>query len=1043
MKERMILLTALVMILAVTPDWAQRKSKKQEPAPAPEAPVKMVDAKEYSGMTFRNIGPFRGGRAVAVCGVVQDPYTFYFGSTGGGVWKTENGGETWKNITDGYLKTGSIGAIDVSRSDPNVVVVGTGEGPVRGVMTSHGDGVYISTDGGATWSNKGLDRVRQIPKVRIHPQDPNIIYVAAQGSPYAPTPDRGVYRTLDGGKNWEKVLFVNDSAGVCDLSMDMTNPRVLYAAFWHHQRLPWKMVSGGQYSSIWKTTDGGDTWTKLTKGLPKSIMGKIGVSVSAADPQRVYAVIESEEGGLYRSDDAGNSWTRINKDRILQARSWYYMHVFADPHDANRVVVLNAPYLLSEDGGKTFRTVPTPHGDNHDLWVHPLDLNIQINSNDGGANISYNRGLTWSTQANQPTAQFYRINADNRFPYYVYGGQQDNTSVCIPSRSDRPGIANSEFYPVGGCESAYCAFDPDNPRFVYAGCYQGIISETDTELKISKDIMAYPYLGLGSKPSDVKYRFNWNAPILVSQHDPKVIYHGGNQVLKSSDRGTTWSEISPDLTRNDPNKLDFGGGPITNEGAGGEVYQAVYYLAESPFDANELWAGSDDGLVHMTRDGGQNWADVTPPGLMEGQIKSLEVSPNTPGKVYVIYNHYKFNDFKPHIYITTDFGKTWTDHVQGIAPEAHVRVVREDPVRKDLLFAGTETGLYISINGGMQWDSFQLNLPVVPITDLMIHHGDLLVATQGRAFWIMDDLTPLREMQPKTAGQVALLAPRDPILFGGPRRESLTMGTNPDYGLALYYQVNEKLDSSDIKIRILDDHGKILNGQPLGANKKELDKMPGLHKYVWDMHVQDKPEVKGVLTLGGRGGHLVTPGKYTVRVVVGKDSIDQTFMVDADPRLDITDPAAYQEKRKLLDQLDAAARSLNEEVNTLTAIKQQLEDFVKRPGLDTSLKRACTEVVKSIEKVDKTLVQRKQQTFQDVINFPNQLDAELKHIEGLLEDGYLPVTNGQKMRVHDVMDKWEKSEVKINELYKKVGDLNQMIQEAAVPVIQVDRKAKT
>jgi hypothetical protein len=494
------------------------------------------------------------------------------GSTGGGLWKTEDGGSHWKNISDGFFKTGSVGAIQVAHSDPNVVLVGMGEAPIRGVMTSHGDGVYKSTDAGATWTNLGLSQVRQISKVRIHPQDANLIYVAAQGSPYVPTVERGVFRTKDGGKNWEKILFVNDSSGACDLSMDMRNPRVLYAAFWDHQRLPWYIRSGGKGSSIWKSTDGGDTWKKLTNGLPKSIMGKIGISVSMANPQRIYALVESEDGGLYRSDDGGNTFVLINGDRILRARAWYYMHVYADPQNPDRVVVLNAPYMESTDGGKTFKNVSTPHGDNHDLWINPNNNLIMANSNDGGSNITYNGGLNWSTQDNQPTAQFYRVNADNRFPYWLYGGQQDNTAVAVMSRTSGPGISGKDFINIAGCESAWPAFDPNNPRYIYSGCYQGIIEEFDWETKEIKDVMAYPFLGLGSIPGELKYRFNWNAPILVSKFNPNVIYHGGNKVLKSSDRGIGWQEISEDLTRNEKSKQGKGGGPITNEGAGGENY---------------------------------------------------------------------------------------------------------------------------------------------------------------------------------------------------------------------------------------------------------------------------------------------------------------------------------------------------------------------------------------------------------------------------------------------------------------------------------------
>ncbi len=558
MKKLLILLiSALFCAISPMATFSQKKKKDQGVNQPQEEVFQHTD--HLTAMKWRNIGPFRGGRSTTVCGVPSNTLVYYMGTTGGGVWKTEDGGGTWRNISDGYLKTGSVGAIAVAPSDPNVMYVGMGEAPIRGVMTSHGDGVYKSTDGGKSWKHIGLNKVRQISRIRIHPDDPDVVYVAAQGSPYQPTEDRGVYKSVDGGRNWEKVLFVDQRSGVSDLSMDQVNPRILYAAFWDHQRLPWKMVSGGEGSGIWKSTDGGEHWDQLTEGLPDSIMGKIGVAVSPANSQRVWAIIESEQGGLYRSDNGGEKWELINDKRILRARSWYYMHIFADPVNPEKVVVLNAPFMQSIDGGKRFEQISTPHGDNHDLWINPLNPDIMINANDGGANISYNGGKSWSRQSNQPTAQFYRVNADHRFPYYVYGGQQDNSSVAIPSNTFNSGIQNADFHSVGGCESAYTAFDPDHPRYVYAGCYQGIITRYDQELDMSEDVMAYPFLGLGENAKDLPYRFNWNAPIIVSQHDPKVIYHAAQKVLISKDEGQSWEEISPDLTRNDSTKLDWGG----------------------------------------------------------------------------------------------------------------------------------------------------------------------------------------------------------------------------------------------------------------------------------------------------------------------------------------------------------------------------------------------------------------------------------------------------------------------------------------------------
>ena len=884
MKSTHYLLLFLAFNTVVFTAMGQRRNR-QSKAVSPS--TLKVDISHLKAMKWRNIGPFRGGRSTAVAGVPGDIHTYYFGSTGGGVWKTVNGGEVWRNVSDGFFHTGSVGAIAVADSDPNVVYVGMGEAPIRGVMTSHGDGVYKSVDAGKSWKHIGLEKSRQISKVRIHPRNEDLVYVSVQGSPYQPTRERGIYRSTDGGEHWEQILFVNEGSGACDLSMDPNNPRILYAAFWDHQRLPWKMVSGGEGSSIWKSVDGGEHWVKLEKGLPADIMGKIGISVSPANPNRVWAIIEAEKGGLYRSDNGGKNWQLINGDRVLRARSWYYMHIFADPQDEDKVVVLNAPFMQSEDGGRTFTQISTPHGDNHDLWINPDDNRIMINANDGGANISYNGGRSWSTQANQPTAQFYRVNADHQFPYYVYGGQQDNSSVAIPSRVGGSGIQNSDFHSVGGCESAFPAFDPDNPKYVYAGCYQGIISRYDQETERLEDVMAYPFLGLGMNPKDMKYRFNWNAPILVSQHDPAVIYHAGNKVLTSNDMGQSWNEISPDLTRNEPEKIGWGGGPITNEGAGGENYHTIYYLAESPFDAKEIWAGADDGLLHITRDGGESWQNITPPNLEEGMINCIELSPFQPGKAYIAYNRYKFNDFSPYVLITEDYGKSWKSMVKGIGEEAHVRVVREDPKRKGLLYAGTETGLYVSFDGATSWQVFQLNLPVVPITDLKVHQGDLIAATQGRAFWILDDLSPLHQWDKTIATkEVYMYQPSDAYLVDGVRIDSLPdRGANPDNGLVCYYVLNKLEDSLELSIDFFDEQDHKLRHFSSASSKKQdkASKQAGMNKLVWNLRKDDYKGIKGVMNYGGRGGHKMGPAWYKVVLSYGKDTISRFAQVLPDP----------------------------------------------------------------------------------------------------------------------------------------------------------------
>ncbi|MEM6763318.1 MAG: glycosyl hydrolase [Bacteroidota bacterium] len=1045
MKKNYCLFLISLLCISCSLSYGQSRKKKKNKE---ESSVFTFSGEQLQAMKWRNIGPFRGGRSTAVSGVIQDTQTFYFGSTGGGVWKTINGGAIWRNVSDGYFGTGSVGAIAVSASDPNVVVVGTGEAPIRGVMTSHGDGVYLSTDAGASWRNIGLQKVRQISRVRIHPQNPDIIYVGAQGSPYAPTEDRGVYKTVDGGKNWEKILFVDKRSGVSDLSMDVTNPRILYAAFWDHQRHPWKMESGGEGSSIWKTTDGGENWQKLKKGLPSAIMGKIGVAVSPANPQKVYAIIESDEGGLYRSDNGGKEWKLINSNRVLRARSWYYMHMFADPVNPDKIVVLNAPFMQSMDGGKTFKQLPTPHGDNHDLWIHPDNPDIMINANDGGANISYNGGKTWSTQSNQPTAQFYRINVDNQFPYQVYGGQQDNSTVAIPNRTFDSGIKNEDMHSVGGCESAYCAFDPDDPRYVYAGCYQGIITEYDQELIYEKDVMAYPFLGLGEDPADMKYRFNWNAPILVSQHDSRIIYHAGNKLLKSTDRGVSWEEISPDLTRNLSEHIVRGGGPITNEGAGGENYHTLMYIAESPDEADIIWAGADDGLLHLTRDGGESWANITPAGDQEGMINNIELVKGKPGKAYVAFNRYKFNDFTPHVWVTEDYGSTWEDRTKGFEAEAHVRVVRHDPEQEGLLYAGTETGLYLSYDDGLNWQPFQRNLPVVPITDMKVHQGDLVVATQGRAFWILDDLSPVRMMSEENSQKNLMVYPsRDAYLVDGVRRDSMPdRGTNPDNGVVIHYSLGDPADSLTLSVDIMDGANESIYAfsSTEKSKAKQAPAEKGLNKLVWNLAYESYKAPKGIMTLGGNSGPKVGPGTYQIKVKYGSDSSLQSVQVLPNPKWKMGEEA-FAEQSRVMKELREATVELYQEVNDLNYIKNQIKGFTDRKDWeDSTLSDMAKRAQQNLDSLINTMVQPKQKTFQDVINFPNQLDAKLIHMQRTLNGIMPPLTSGQKILSAELLTEWREKETAIQKyLDTDIEELNEKIKEIDLPFFATEKEEST
>ncbi|MDN3205046.1 WD40/YVTN/BNR-like repeat-containing protein [Algoriphagus sediminis] len=999
----LLALFTLLLCLQANPSFSQKKNNKQQ------SDTPKLDTALYQGMEFRLVGPFRGGRATAVAGVVQDPMTYYMGATGG-VWKTTDAGESWFNISDGFFNTASVGAIAVSESDPNVVYVGMGEAPVRGVMTSHGDGVYKSTDAGKTWTHLGLEKTRQISKIVVHPENPDMLIVGAQGSPYGATEDRGIYRSVDGGTTWEKVHFVDENSGVADLSMDMNNPRVIYASYWDHRRFPWKVQSGGPGSGLYKSIDMGLTWKKMEKGLPESTLGKMGISVSRANSNIVWAIIEAEDGGLYRSDDAGESWRLVNPDRLLRARSWYYMHIQAHPKEPETVYVMNAPLVESTDGGKTFKNMRTRHGDNHQLWINPEKPNFMVNANDGGANVSIDRGTNWSRQDNQPTAQFYRVNVDRQFPYRIYGGQQDNSSVSIASRANGPGIGWSEFYPVGGCESAYSAFDPDNPIYIYSGCYQGIITEWNADTELEKDVMAYPFLGLGSNPRDLKYRFNWNAPIIASKHDPSVIYHAGNVILKTTNRGLSWEEISPDLTKNDTANINWGGGPITNEGAGGEVYHTIHYLAESPHTPDVIYAGADDGLLHVTQDGGQSWTEITIPGTPEGMVNQIEVSPHDEGTVYVAFNSYKYNDFTPHIFKSTDYGQSWTRLVNGIAVEAHVRVVREDPNQKDLLYAGTELGLYVSFDAGQSWKEFQQNLPVVPITDLMIQDNDMIVATQGRAFWVLDDLGPLYEMDAAKDADFYVYEPEDAIRDLAFRTEAPEMGQNPYEGFAMKYFVSELQDSTHLEVEIKDKEGSIIRtftSDP-SAKKDKIKVKKGMNQVQWDLAVQEFELVPGVFSGLESGPAMVPPGEYEAIFTYGDRSATKMLTVKPDPRWSASQ-ADYDAQYAALKPLAEALVETRNTAENIRSIRDQVEDLKARVSEDDfpEWHEQADALIENINEVEGKLIQTKQKTFQDVINFPNQLDVKLAHIYGTIANQEPPVTEGQKATAADMLKKYE------------------------------------
>lgn len=1015
---------------------------------------------QFQGMQWRNIGPFRGGRSVSSAGVPGDPLTYYMGTVGGGIWKTTDAGITWKNISDGYFNTGVIGAIAVADADHNVIYAGTGEHSVRGVMTSPGDGMYKSMDAGKTWKHIGLSNSKRISEIRIHPKDPDVVYVAVQGALHGPSEDRGVYRTMDGGKNWEKVLYVDEQTGASDLSMDIHNPRILYASMWYHIRYPWTMVSGGKGtgSALYKSTDGGDTWEKMTKGLPEHF-GKSAIDVSPANPEVVYANIESEgtKGGVYRSDDGGENWRQTTNDRITVTRSWYYMEIFADPQDQETVYVLNAPMLKSIDGGKSFKTIQNPHGDQHHMWINPDNPNNIILSNDGGACITFNGGESWSSQQNQPTAQFYRVITDNQFPYYVYAGQQDNSSVATKSRTNGRGIDWKDWYAAAGCESAFLAFDPDNPEVIYGGCYQGQINAYDRKTETRKDIMAYPTAVLAWTPSEMKYRFNWNAPIVASPQDPNTMYHAGNVVLKTTDGGLTWDAISPDLTRNEKAKQIDGGGPYTNEGAGGEVYNTISYLECSPHDANVIWTGSDCGLVHVTRDGGQSWTNVTPPDAGETLINAIDVSPHDPATAYIAVTGYKNNDFTPVAYKTNNYGKSWTKIANGIEDGAFVRVVREDLNRRGLLYAGTERGLYVSFDDGKNWAKMQLNLPVCPINDITFQDNDLVVATMGRAFWILDDLGPIQQANLSAMEkEVVLYDPKPAYKYsGGGTSPSTSTGQNPLNGVIIYYNLPENMDSTTLTLDILDKNGDLVRSF---SSKKEKTKTwiggpqpepaipnkKGVNRFNWDLSREAGPGVEGVFMLGNYNSGEVMPGTYTLRLSDGKQQLETEAVVLGDPRIDAS-MEDYEAQEVLLKQLERTFREIHTSVNEMRALKDQILAIIKPLKDNPEMKELVEQgeaISKQIDTWEQALIQPKQKTFQDVINFPNRLNAEIASLIGRVGQANPKLTEGTKERMEDVQKEWSESQEAMRELVnEKIPAFNKLYQSKGIAPILLPGKA--
>ena len=982
-----------------------------------------IDKSQLQALKYRNIGPSRGGRSSAVAGVPGETHTFLMGNAGG-VWKTINAGQTWENISDAFFESGSIGAIAVSESDPNIIYVGTGQATIRGNV-SVGVGVYKSLDGGKKWYHTGLRKAGQIGRIVIHPKDSNLLYVAAVGNPFAPNEERGLYRSKNGGKDWEKVLSISPKTGVVEIAMDPQNPRILFAAAWTVQRKPWTIISGSEESGLYKSINGGDTWTKVTGGLPEGVVGKIGVTVSPANPNRIWAIVEAEEGGLFRSDDGGQTWQllKTNQTRRLYQRPWYYMHIYADPIDAQKLYVLNVDQFRSRDGGEMFEEITVPHGDGHDLWINPTDTRIMIMGTDGGASVTFDEGKSWSSLLNQPTAEMYYVAVDNQFPYRVYGAQQDNTTISLPSRFESKLSPYEDWRDLGGGESGHIGFAFNNPDIVYAGSYGGEITRLNFKTNEFRSVMAYPEMEIGMAPKNLRNRWNWNAPVRVSRHNPKEIYFASQYIHRSTNEGQSWEVISPDLSRNDKSKQDYSGEPITYENTGIEVYCNVLSFEESPVKAGVFWAGSDDGLVHISDDNGKTWRNITPSGLPEwGSINSIEPSPHDPARAIITVLKHRLGDFQPYIFKTNDYGKTWTSLANGkngIAAGNPARVVREDPKRKGLLYAGTETGMYVSLDDGNKWQSFQMNLPVIPITDLKVHNNDLVLSTQGRSFWILDDLTVVHQ-----SADGAVKDNKKPWLFQP--RETVRMrmsggDSNPPRGAMIFYSLPENV-KDEVALTISNSKGQVI--QTFSSEQKSqseieflygvmgsfqgdrvLTKNVGLNRFVWDLRYPAVDFPKGTIVWGFLGGARVAPATYQVTLTIGDWKQTQSFQVVKDPRASAL-PEDLEEQFALTLQIHNRLNELYDGVKKIRSVRQQARDVANRllqsgKGSDEFQKTADA-LWDKLSAIESELMQPRNEADQDTENYPTKLDNQLAYVYMQIDSSDSRPTDGQKERVQDL-----------------------------------------
>ena len=997
MKLTTPLLSALLcLVLIGMSSCANAQKTKRSPLPPAYA------EEYYNALEWRGIGPWRGGRSCAVTGVPGKPNLYYFGSTGGGVWRTEDGGRSWENISDGFFG-GSVGAIAVSHSDPNVIYVGGGEKTVRGNV-SFGYGVWKSEDAGKTWTQMGLKKSRHISRIRIHPNNPDIVYAAVMGNLFASNEERGVFKSTDGGKTWKKELYINADVGAVDLCLDPSNPRILFASTWRIRRSPYDLSSGGEGCSLWKSTNSGEDWTEITgnEGLPKGTLGIIGVTVSPVNSERVWAIIEAKEGGVFRSDDGGKTWNKLNSSRSLRQRAWYYTRIFADAQDEDVVYVMNVRFHKSKDGGKTFRTYRTPHGDHHDLWIAPENPKRIIVGDDGGAQVTYDGGETWTTYHNQGTPQFYRVTTDDHFPYRIYAAQQDNSTIRIAHRSNGGSIDDDDWEPTAGCECGHIAIDPRDNEVVYGGCYDGLLERLNHSTEERRAINVWPDNPMGHGAEGMRYRFQWNFPLFFSPHDPKKLYAASNHLHVSYNEGQSWEIISPDLTRNDSSKLVSSGGPITKDNTSVEYYCTIFAAVESPRVKDLIWAGSDDGLLHLTRDGGKNWENVTPKALPEWtMINSIEADPFNDGGLYLAATSYKMGDFTPYLFKTRDFGKTWTRITKGIDPEHFTRVIRTDPARAGLLYAGTESGMYISFDDGENWQAFQMNLPIVPITDLVVKNDNLIASTQGRGIWLIDDLTVLHQLNPAVKQKdFYLFEPNTSYRIPGFQSKNVkSAGMNHPGGVMVHFYLKEEpADTSTIKLEFYEYDGDLIKTFSTKAKEKrdKLKVKKGGNRFIWNMTYPSAKDFKGmILWWGTLNGPRAVPDNYVVKLSIDGEVQEQEFRIAQDPRSSTT-------KEDLRAQFDFIA-SVNDKISEahqtikqIRDIRQQLKNYTGRlPKEDRyqRLRDAAETIDSSMTLVEKALYQTQNQSRQDPLNFPIRLTNKLAHLNALSRNGDFPPTD--------------------------------------------------